>query len=109
MVERYCAATGRDSLPDLNWYFAYNFFRLTGILQGIKKRVIDGTANSAHAKDMSDRVTPLADRASSPGEAHCHSAIPSPALVDLTRQDRGELVGESFQPALGLGRLGRIA
>ncbi len=62
-VERYCAATGRDGLPDLNWYFAYNFFRLAGIMQGIKKRVIEGTANSAHAKDMSDRVTPLADKA----------------------------------------------
>jgi aminoglycoside phosphotransferase (APT) family kinase protein len=63
VVTRYCAATGRDSIPDLNWYFAYNFFRLGGIMQGIKKRVIDGTANSAHAKDMSDRVTPLADAA----------------------------------------------
>jgi aminoglycoside phosphotransferase (APT) family kinase protein len=63
MVARYCAATGRDGLPDLNWYFAYNFFRLAGIMQGIKKRVLDGTANSAHAGEMSDRVTPLADKA----------------------------------------------
>ena len=63
MVARYCAATGRDSVPDMNWYFAYNFFRLAGIMQGIKKRVIDGTANSAHAKDMSARVQPLAARA----------------------------------------------
>jgi aminoglycoside phosphotransferase (APT) family kinase protein len=62
-VERYCAATGRDGIPDLNWYFAYNFFRLAGIMQGIKKRVIDGTASSAHAKSMSERVTPLAERA----------------------------------------------
>lgn len=61
MVERYCAATGRDGVPDMNWYFAYNFFRLAGIMQGIKKRVIDGTANSAHAKTMSERVSPLAD------------------------------------------------
>ncbi len=60
MVARYCAATGRDGVPDLNWYFAYNFFRLAGIIQGIKKRVIDGTATSAHAKDMSERVFPLA-------------------------------------------------
>src|SRR3546814_2538583 len=22
MVERYCAATGRDGVPDMNWYFA---------------------------------------------------------------------------------------
>jgi aminoglycoside phosphotransferase (APT) family kinase protein len=63
MVTRYCAATGRDSIPDLNWYFAYNFFRLAGIIQGIKKRVIDGTANSAHARDMSERVFPLAQAA----------------------------------------------
>src|SRR3546814_16635904 len=55
MVERYCAATGRDGVPDMNWYFAYNFFRLAGIIQGIKKRVIEGTASSQHAKDMSER------------------------------------------------------
>jgi aminoglycoside phosphotransferase (APT) family kinase protein len=63
IITRYCAATGRDNVPDMNWYFAYNFFRLAGIIQGIKKRVIDGTANSAHAKNMSERVKPLADRA----------------------------------------------
>lgn len=63
MVERYCAATGREGVPDMNWYFAYNFFRLAGIIQGIKKRVIDGTANSAHAKTMSERVLPLAEAA----------------------------------------------
>jgi aminoglycoside phosphotransferase (APT) family kinase protein len=63
VVERYCAATGRSEVPDMNWFFAYNFFRLAGILQGIKKRVIDGTASSAHAKAQSDRVAPLADKA----------------------------------------------
>jgi aminoglycoside phosphotransferase (APT) family kinase protein len=63
VVERYCAATDRTEVPDMNWYFAYNFFRLAGILQGIKKRVIDGTASSAHAKAQSDRVGPLADKA----------------------------------------------
>lgn len=63
VVAQYCAATNRDGIPDLNWYFAYNFFRLAGIMQGIKKRVIDGTASSAHAKAMSDRVSPLAEKA----------------------------------------------
>ncbi len=63
VVEAYAAATGRDKIPDMNWYFAYNFFRLAGIMQGIKKRVIDGTASSAHAKSMSERVEPLAERA----------------------------------------------
>jgi aminoglycoside phosphotransferase (APT) family kinase protein len=59
-VARYCAATGRDGLPDLNWYFSYNLFRLTGIVQGIKKRVIDGTASSAEAAAMAERVPTLA-------------------------------------------------
>jgi aminoglycoside phosphotransferase (APT) family kinase protein len=63
VVAHYCKATGRDGIPDLNWYFAYNFFRLAGIIQGIKKRVIDGTASSAHAKAMSERVLPLAEAA----------------------------------------------
>jgi aminoglycoside phosphotransferase (APT) family kinase protein len=63
VVTRYCAATNRDGVPDMNWYFAYNFFRLAGIMQGIKKRVIDGTASSSHAKAMSERVNPLAERA----------------------------------------------
>jgi aminoglycoside phosphotransferase (APT) family kinase protein len=63
IVARYCEKTGRDGIPDINWYLAFNFFRLAGIMQGIKKRVIDGTANSAHAQDMSDKVLPLAERA----------------------------------------------
>ena len=60
MVQRYCAATGRDGLPDLDWYFAYNLFRLTGIIQGIKKRVIDGTASSAQAEKSAAGVYRLA-------------------------------------------------
>ncbi len=61
-VERYVARTGYP-VPPMDWYFAYNLFRLAGIMQGIKKRVIDGTASSAHAKQMSERVTPLIERA----------------------------------------------
>ena len=61
-VERYVARTGYP-VPPMDWYFAYNLFRLAGIMQGIKKRVIDGTASSAHAKSMSERVAPLVDRA----------------------------------------------
>ena len=61
-VERYVARTGYP-VPPMDWYFAYNLFRLAGIMQGIKKRVIDGTASSAHAKSMSERVGPLIERA----------------------------------------------
>ncbi len=63
VVERYCAATGRDGVPDLNWYFAYNLFRLTGIVQGIKKRIINGTASSAQAEATVAKDHGLADAA----------------------------------------------
>jgi aminoglycoside phosphotransferase (APT) family kinase protein len=62
-VARYCAATGRDGVPQLEWYFAFGLFRLASIVQGIKKRVIDGTASSAHAAEMATRVPYLAERA----------------------------------------------
>ena len=62
-VEQYCGLTGRDGLPELNWYFAYNMFRLAGICQGIVGRVRDGTAASAHAQTMEARVPALADAA----------------------------------------------
>jgi aminoglycoside phosphotransferase (APT) family kinase protein len=60
MTQRYCAATGREGVPDLNWYFAFGLFRLASIVQGIKKRVLTGTASSAHAAEMAERVPHLA-------------------------------------------------
>lgn len=61
-VERYVARTGFP-VPAMDWYFSFNLFRLAGIMQGIKQRVIDGTASSAHAQEMSDRVAPLVHNA----------------------------------------------
>ena len=61
-IDRYVDRTGFP-VPPMDWYFAYNLFRLAAIMQGIKKRVIDGTASSAHAKQMSERVLPLAQTA----------------------------------------------
>lgn len=59
-VDLYCEHTGRDGLPQLDYYFAYNAFRLAGILQGIVGRVRDGTASNANAAKNADRVRPLA-------------------------------------------------
>ncbi len=59
-VEHYCQQTGRANIENLNFYFAYNFFRLAAILQGIVGRVRDGTATNAHASAMATRVPPLA-------------------------------------------------
>jgi aminoglycoside phosphotransferase (APT) family kinase protein len=62
-VEAYCRRTGRD--PDevaanMDFYVAYNMFRLAAIVHGIRARVTRGTAASAHAKAMSATVEPLA-------------------------------------------------
>jgi aminoglycoside phosphotransferase (APT) family kinase protein len=62
-VAEYCRLTGRDGLPELNWYFAYNMFRLGGIVQGIVGRVRDGTANSPQAAAMAARVPLLGNAA----------------------------------------------
>jgi aminoglycoside phosphotransferase (APT) family kinase protein len=59
-IEIYCKATGRPNIPDLNWYYSYNLFRLTCILQGIAGRIRDGTASSARASESAARVVPLA-------------------------------------------------
>jgi aminoglycoside phosphotransferase (APT) family kinase protein len=62
-VAMYCERTGRAGIADLDWYFAYNMFRLAAILQGIVGRVRDGTAASAHAEANAERVKPLAQAA----------------------------------------------
>ena len=63
IVRRYSERSGVPVAERLDWYFAYNLFRLTGIVQGIKKRVIDGTASHAHAAEMASRVPTLASAA----------------------------------------------
>jgi aminoglycoside phosphotransferase (APT) family kinase protein len=62
-VSAYCRRTGRDGIPDLDFYMAFNLFRLAGIVHGIKGRVVRGTASSAHAAGMAASLEPLADLA----------------------------------------------
>lgn len=57
---RYRSRSGIDVGDNLNWYFAYNLFRLAGIVQGIKKRLIDGTASHANAAEIAAKVPTLA-------------------------------------------------
>jgi aminoglycoside phosphotransferase (APT) family kinase protein len=61
-VDAYTARTGLDPRPYLPVYFAYNFFRLAAIMQGITGRVRDGTATSAYAAAKAELVRPLAAR-----------------------------------------------
>jgi aminoglycoside phosphotransferase (APT) family kinase protein len=62
-VRRYCERTGRPAINQSHWdfYIAYNLFRIAAILQGIMKRVVDGTAASAHARDAGKRAKPMAE------------------------------------------------
>jgi aminoglycoside phosphotransferase (APT) family kinase protein len=62
-VDAYRRRTGLDPGPHLDVYFAYNFFRIAAIYQGIAGRVRDGTASSAHAAEKAAIVRPLAETA----------------------------------------------
>lgn len=63
ITRRYCAQTGRDDLPDLHWYFAFNLFRLVGIVQGIKQRMLAGNASNAKVAETVAMLVPLAQEA----------------------------------------------
>ncbi len=62
-VARYLERTGLQIQGDWNFYLAYNMFRIAAILQGIMKRVSDGTAASAQAVDAGKRAKPMAELA----------------------------------------------
>jgi aminoglycoside phosphotransferase (APT) family kinase protein len=63
-LRMYCERTGRDLgqvLEHWNYYLAFNLFRLAAILQGIARRVLDGTAASPHAAQEGGRARGLAE------------------------------------------------
>ncbi|MFG6457824.1 phosphotransferase [Roseateles sp. BYS96W] len=66
-VQRYCERTNRADvgavMADWNFYLAYNLFRIAAIVQGIAKRVVDGTASSAQAVETAKSARPLAELA----------------------------------------------
>lgn len=66
-IELYCQRTGFTTpdalMGDWNFYLAYNMFRLAAILQGIAKRVEDGTASSAQARESGALARPIAELA----------------------------------------------
>jgi len=63
VVDRYCRVTGRDGIPDWEFYVAFALFRLAAICQGIMGRVRDGTASDLDARRRGERARPLADAA----------------------------------------------
>jgi aminoglycoside phosphotransferase (APT) family kinase protein len=61
----YCRRTGRTDISQSDWeyYMVFNMFRLTGILQGIMARALQGNASSAEAMAAGKRARPLAELA----------------------------------------------
>ncbi len=62
-VAEYCRRVGRAAIDPDHWdfYIAYNMFRAAGILQGIMKRVVDGTAASQYAVQAGRAAPRLAE------------------------------------------------
>jgi aminoglycoside phosphotransferase (APT) family kinase protein len=44
-VEKYCGLTGQDGIADFGVHVAFCFFRMAAILQGVKRRALDGNAS----------------------------------------------------------------
>jgi aminoglycoside phosphotransferase (APT) family kinase protein len=64
-VADYCRRRRRAAVAPQDWayYLAFNMFRLTGILQGVLARAIQGNASSATALEAGRRARPLAEQA----------------------------------------------
>lgn len=72
-VASYCRRTGREALPTLDYYIAFNMFRFAAILHGIRGRALRGTAANSQAQQMGElfpRVAQLAWDQAEAVEAH---------------------------------------
>ena len=57
-IEKYAERVGRTSLPDLKFPIAFCFFRMSAILQGVKKRALDGNASNPEMAMKVGRMIP---------------------------------------------------
>ena len=60
-VAAYCRRTGRAGIPGLDFYIAFNLFRLAAIMQGIMQRVLEGTAVGPDAEANGKLALPIAE------------------------------------------------
>ncbi len=60
-VKSYERRIGRSVAGDWNYYLAYNLFRIAAILQGIARRVEEGTASHPQAAEYGRQARPLAE------------------------------------------------
>ena len=62
-VARYCELNGIREIPNWDFYIVFSFFRLAAILQGIKKRALDGNASSQKATAYGNLARPISEMA----------------------------------------------
>lgn len=62
-IAAYCKHTHRSSIPNIDFYIAFNMFRFASILHGIKGRFLAGNASSTEADVMISYLEPLAEAA----------------------------------------------
>jgi aminoglycoside phosphotransferase (APT) family kinase protein len=64
-IEQYCQLRGLPQVSPQDWtyYLAFCMFRLTGILQGVMARALQGNASSQTALQAGSRARPLAELA----------------------------------------------
>uniref|UniRef100_UPI0035C9B72F phosphotransferase n=1 Tax=uncultured Sphingomonas sp. TaxID=158754 RepID=UPI0035C9B72F len=60
-VAAYCRRTGRDGIPDLDFYLAFNFFRFACIIHGVKGRMLRGNAANVQAARLVEDLPVIAE------------------------------------------------
>lgn len=59
-IDAYCQRMGLSEIPHWNFFLGLSFFRFAAILQGVKKRALEGNASSENALKIGEYVAPLA-------------------------------------------------
>lgn len=62
-VEQYCHRRGISSIDHWKFYLVFSLFRMAAIVQGVKKRALDGNASSDKAMEVGSLVGPLSEEA----------------------------------------------
>ena len=62
-ISAYCENRGISEIQHWNFYMAFSFYRFAAILQGVKKRSLDGNASNPRALKLAELIGPLAEMA----------------------------------------------
>jgi aminoglycoside phosphotransferase (APT) family kinase protein len=58
-IAKYCERVGISGIPNWNYYLAFSFFRLAAIVQGVKKRGLEGNASNPEKARRSGEMVPV--------------------------------------------------